>query len=56
MPSCDVREHIGISLTLSLHSEHIYKDKFWGERNIKVNYCSIFQCTRNTSHDIVGNT
>ena len=56
MPSCDGREHIGIRETLSLHSEHIYKDKFWDEMSIKVNYCSIFQYTRNTGHDIVGNT
>ena len=23
---------------------------------VNVNYCSVFQCTRNTGHDIVGNT
>ena len=32
------KTHIGIRQTLSLHSEHIYKDKFWGEMSIKVNY------------------
>ena len=44
------RTHTGIRRTVSLHSEHVYKDNFWVETSINMNYCAIFQCTKNTGH------
>ena len=36
------RTHTGIRRTVSLHPEHVYKDNFWVEMSIKMNYCAIF--------------
>ena len=30
------RTHTGIRRTVSLHSEHVYKDKFWVEMSVKI--------------------
>ena len=35
------RTHIGIRRAVSLHSEHVYKDKFWVERSVNINHCDI---------------
>ena len=44
------RTHTGIRYTLSLHTEHVYKDNFWVEMSVKMNYSAIFQCSPNTGH------
>ena len=44
------RTHTGIRHTVSLHSEHVYKDNLWVETSVKMNYCAIFRCTTNTGH------
>ena len=36
------RTRTGIRRTVSLHSEHVYKDTFWVETSINMNYCAIF--------------
>ena len=36
--------------TLSTYSEIVYKDSFWVETSVIINYCAIFQCNANTSH------
>ena len=44
------RTHTGIRRTLSLHSEHVYKDNVWVKMSVKINYCAIFRCTTNNDH------
>ena len=44
------RTHTGIRCTVSLHSEHVYKDNFSVETSVKMIYCAIFRCTTNTGH------
>ena len=35
---------------VSTYSEHVYKDSFWVETCVIINYCAIFRCNANTSH------
>ena len=44
------RTHTGIRRTVSLHSEHVYKDTFRVETSVKMNYCAILRYTTNTGH------
>ena len=44
------RTHTRIRHTVSLHSEHVYKDNLWVETSVNMNYCAIFLCTTNTGH------
>ena len=42
--------HTGIRRTVSLHSEHVYKDNVWVETSVRIKYCAIFRCTTNAGH------
>ena len=44
------RSYTGIRRTLSLHLEHVYRDNFWIETSVKINYCAILRYTTNTGH------
>ena len=36
---------------LSTYSEHVYKDIFWVNTSVIINYCTIFRCNANANHN-----
>jgi len=54
-----VRTHTGTRWTLSVHSEHIYKDNIWVATSVGRNDCAKLRCAtkfalhRETSYDSV---